>query len=85
MYNESQICEKIRKIYPDIGNCGVDLDVQFSEANRAWEVNLKQGHRHLKTFLDDDDANHCMEGRQCIGLGLQVYQLRDNIRSMRFS
>lgn len=85
MYTEAQICEKIRKVFPDIGKCGVDLNVQFSEGNNAWEVDLKKGHRHLKTFLDTEDADKCMEGRQCVGLGIQIYQLQDNIKSMRFS
>ena|GEM_PF-723657 len=24
MYNKNQICEKIRKTYPDIGECGIN-------------------------------------------------------------
>ena len=80
MYTQSQICEKIRSVYPDIGRCGVDLAVTYDKNNRAWEVHLKKGSRRLKTFLDDEDAQTCMEKENCLGLGLQIYQLKDNIR-----
>lgn len=85
MYTENQICEKIRSVYPDIGACGIDLNVKFSSSDNAWVVHLKKDHHRLKTFLEPEDANLCMEGKHCIGLGLQIYQLRDNIRNMKHS
>lgn len=82
MYTNKQICEKISAMYPDVGACGVDIDVEYSKKNNAWIVDLKRGGRHLKTFLETNDANVCMEGRQCIGMGLQIYQLKDNIKNL---
>lgn len=79
MYNKDQLCEKIRKIYPDIGECGINLNVAFDRNNNAWVVTLKKGHHKLKTFLEKEDATTCMDGKQCIGLGLQISQLKDNI------
>jgi hypothetical protein len=82
MYTENQICEKIRSVYPDIGACGIDVNVEFSATDNAWVVHLKKDNLHLKTFLEPEDANLCMEGKQCIGLGMQIYQLRDNINNL---
>ena len=83
MYNKDQICEKIRKTYPDIGECGIDLNVDFDTSNNAWVVSLKKDHHELKTFLEPEDAAICMDGKQCIGLGIQISQLRDNIKQIK--
>ncbi len=85
MYTKNQICEKIRTVYPNIGACGIDLNVNYDTDNHAWSVLLKRGKTQLKTFIDEEDANICMEGKQCIGLGLQISQLKDNIQQLRLS
>ena len=82
MYDKGQLCDKIREIYPDVGACGIDVAVDFDGATNAWVVDLKKGNRQLKTFLEPEDAEKCMDGKQCIGLGLQIAQLRDNIGHM---
>lgn len=85
MYTENQICEKIRSVYPDIGACGIDLNVKFSPEDSAWIVHLSKGSKQLKTFLEPDDANLCMEDKQCVSLGFEIYQLQDNINQLRYS
>lgn len=82
MYQKDQICDKIRSIYPDVGKCGMDIQVDFDKKNKAWSVLLKKDSRELKTFLEPEDADACMENRQCIGLGWQIYQLKDNIKHL---
>jgi len=80
MYQKNQICDKIRSVYPDVGRCGIDIRVDFDKKNKAWAVLLKKDNRELKTYLEPEDADACMENRHCIGLGWQIYQLRDNLR-----
>jgi hypothetical protein len=82
MYNNEEICKKIMEIYPDIGACGIDVQVAFDEAERAYVVHLAKGGRRLKTFLDDGDAERCLEGKQCVSLGIEISQLKDNIEHM---
>ena len=82
MYTNKQICEKIRAMYPEVGACGIDINVEYSKKNTAWIVDLKKGGRQLRTFLEPEDANVCMEGKQCIGMGLQIHQLKDNIKNL---
>lgn len=83
MYTKDQICEKIQSIHPDVGRCGIDLTVNYDTDNHAWKVGLKKGRQRLDTYLEEEDANFCMEGRQCIGLGLQISQLKDNISQLK--
>ena len=82
MYDKKELCEKIRELYPDIGECGIDVDVDFDEDQKSWTVNLKKDHLELKTFLENQDAELCMEGKQCVSLGLEIAQLKENISKM---
>ena len=83
MFQSQALCEKITQIYPDIGQCGIDLDVEYDHDNQAWMVDLKKDKVRLKTYLEDVDADACMLGKKCIGLGLQVALLKDNIEKLK--
>ncbi len=82
MQDKKELCEKIRSIYPDIGECGIDVDVEYDEAKKAWVVDLKKGNQELKTHLELQEVDDCMEGKQCVSLGLQISQLRANIEKL---
>ena len=82
MIDKSELCEKIRSIYPDIGECGIDIMVEFDEEQQSWVVDLKKDHHELKTFLESGDAQKCLDGRQCVSLGIEIAQLRANIERM---
>ena len=77
--NENELCEKIQQLYPDIGECGIDVNVQYDDDQNRWVVDLKKDQHQLKTFLEDGDAELCMEGKQCVSLGIEIAQLKANI------
>jgi hypothetical protein len=79
MYDKAELCEKIRSIYPDIGECGIDIDVNYDQDQNSWVVYLKKDKHELKTFLEDSDAERCLLGEKCVGLGIEIAQLRANI------
>lgn len=81
MIDKSQLCEKIRNLYPDIGVCGIDLDASFDQAQQRWTVWLKQDRQQLKTYLEPGDAEACLMGQKCLGLSVEVAQLKGNINS----
>ncbi|MHB8808903.1 MAG: hypothetical protein ACYC9M_02670 [Desulfobulbaceae bacterium] len=84
MYSNQELCEKIRGIYPEIGECGINLDVQHDEQKDVWVVDLKKGEHELKHYLEPPDADACMQGKQCVALGLEIAQLRKNIQGEQF-
>ncbi len=82
MIDKLELCEKIRDLYPDIGECGIDVDVKYDEEQRAWVVHLRKETYKLKTFLEKGDAEKCMDGIQCVSLGIEIAQLKDSIERM---
>ena len=82
MLNKDALCEKIRGIYPDIGECGLDVKVEFDDAQNRWTVYLKKDKHELKTYLEPGDAEKCMQGKQCVSLGIEINQLKDSLQRM---
>lgn len=80
MHDKKELCQKIKSIYPDIGECDIDVDVDYNEEKKAWVVELKHGKHHLSTHLEPEDADACMEGQECVYLGTQVAQLAANLK-----
>lgn len=82
MPTKEELCEKIKSVFPEIGACGINLMVDYDENNKAWVVDLKKDNHELKTFLEDSEAQECMDGKQCVSLGIQIGQLRKNIEQL---
>ena len=84
MYNKEELCKKITEIYPELGVCGIDVDVSFDSEKNAWVVDLKKDSHELKHYLDVPEADSCMEGNKCVPLGLEIAQLKKNIEGKQF-
>ena len=82
MITKEELCEKIKAVFPEIGACGINLMVDYDTQNKAWVVDLKKDNHELKTFLEEPEAQQCMDGKQCVSLGLQIGQLRKNIEQL---
>lgn len=82
MPTKEELCEKIRAIFPEIGTCGIDLMVDYDKVNQAWVVDLKKDQHELKTFLEEAEAQQCMDGKQCVSLGIQIGELRKNVEQL---
>jgi hypothetical protein len=82
MIDKNELCQKIISIYPDIGQCGIDVQVEYDQEQKRWVVDLKKNGHKLKTFLEDGDAEKCLMGIQCVSLGIEIAQLRANIERM---
>jgi len=79
MISKAELCKKITEIYPDIGQCGIDVNVEYDEAQERWVVGLEKDHHSVKTFLETGDAELCLMGKQCVSLGIEINQLRDTV------
>ena len=76
MFDKKEVCEKIIELYPDIGACEIDVDAFYSKAKGTWIVELKKGGHKLVHHLDKHDVKDCIDGKQCVALGLDIAQLK---------
>lgn len=79
MHDKKELCDKISKMYPELGECGINVTVDWDEGKNAWIIDLKKDAHELTTHLEPEDADGCMVGKQCLSLGLQIAQLKSNI------
>ena len=72
---------KLREMYPEIVKHDLSLSLSFNKGKDAWIVKLLKGKHELTTHLERKDAEACLEGVQCIYLGVQVAQFLKNFES----
>ena len=75
------LAAKLREMYPEIGKHALDLSLNFDDKKGAWIVKLVKGKHELTTHLEKKDAEACLEGIQCVYLGVQVGQFVKNFES----
>ena len=81
MFDKKELCQKIIELYPDLGACEIDVDAFYSAAKGTWIVELKKGDHTLRHHLEKHDARDCIDGKQCVSLGLEIAQLKKNIEA----
>jgi hypothetical protein len=84
MLDKEKLCEKIAELYPEIGKCGIEIDVTYDTKKKVWIVDLKKDDHELQHHLEYLDAESCMDGKQCVSLGLEIAQLKKNIKGDQF-
>jgi hypothetical protein len=82
MINKESLCDKIKELYPTIGECGIDIEAEYDNDENTWVIHLKKDNQNLKTYLEDGDAEKCMQGELCVGLGIEIAQLKANIERL---
>jgi len=74
MVSKESLCKKIHELYPQIGECDIDLIVNWDKERNAWAVDFKKGVHRIKHYLEDEDATACLDGSQCLSLGMEFGQ-----------
>jgi hypothetical protein len=72
---------KLRSMYPDIDRYGFDLSLDFNQQKDAWIVKMQHENHELTTHLERTDAEACLEGIQCVYLGVQIGQFVKNFEA----
>jgi len=84
MFDKKELCQKIIELYPDLEKQGINVDAFYSTAKGTWVVELKKGEQQLLHHLAKHDALDCMDGKQCVSLGLEIAQLVKNVQEKQF-
>jgi hypothetical protein len=83
MDDKEELCRKLTEMYPEIEECGMDVDFYFDGEKNAWVVDLVKDAHEFIHYLDAPEANDCLEGNKCTSLGLEIAQLKKNIEEKR--
>ncbi len=84
MHNKQELCNKIVGLYPEIGQCEIDIFVDWDNNKNVWVVDLKKDNHELQHYLEVPDADDCMDNKQCVSLGLEIAQLVKNIKGEQY-
>jgi hypothetical protein len=71
---------KILEMYPEIEKMKVISSLTFDDEKKAYVLKLTKGPHQLSTYIDQADADQCMDGRECIHLGVQIRQFLENFK-----
>ncbi len=77
-YEKSELAAKLKEMYPEIEEHNLDLDLEYKDSEQYWVIKLTKGDHRLHTLLNKSDADACMEGTQCVYLGVQIGQFVKN-------
>lgn len=76
-----RLSTKITDIYPELDSDVTALEVGPDDAagdGPDWLVTMRMGGEALSTRIDGADAADCVEGGQCLRLGVQVGRFVQN-------
>jgi hypothetical protein len=66
--------DKLLEMYPEISEHRIALRLAFDEERDAWVIRFEKENHSRYAFLDKKDADACMDGQQCLYLGVLVNQ-----------
>ncbi|MDQ1333530.1 MAG: hypothetical protein QG552_480 [Thermodesulfobacteriota bacterium] len=73
-YSPNELRDKLLEMYPEIDRYRLSMSLIFDNQKDAWVVTFKKGEHQRHAFLDQKDANACMNGNACIYLGVLIAQ-----------
>jgi hypothetical protein len=76
MIDNKTICKTIENIFPEKGECGKDINVEWDKKNNAYIVEYLENGKKARTFLEPEDAALCIDKDRCLDLAFQVNQVR---------
>ena len=74
MLDKAQLCDKLHEIYPEIGECNIDLNVNWDNERNVWAVDFTKNGDKIRHYLESEDADLCMDREQCMNLGIEFGQ-----------
>jgi len=77
-HQADELGKKLKEMYPEIGKHKIDLDLEYKTDKNYWVIKLIKGDHRMHTLLNKEDADACLEGVQCIYLGVQIGQFIKN-------
>ena len=80
-YTTVALKNKISEIYPDIQKHGITFGLGLSDDSNTYIVKLSKDTHELVTYLDKKDADACIDGKQCVQLGVKIGEFIRNFEA----
>jgi hypothetical protein len=77
-YTMDALKAKVKEMFPDIDKYQMECDLVLDAGKDAYIIKLTKGDHVLTTHLEKADADACMQGRECVHLGVQMAQFVKN-------
>jgi hypothetical protein len=78
VHDKRALRNTIGDLYPEIGESDIGIDMEWDETRNIWVVELKRGDRIIKTFLEPEEADECIQGKPCVALDCHIPLLMSN-------
>ena len=69
---KENLAAKLKNIYPEIEQFGLQLQLEFDEQTKAWIATFNTPEHTLSTHLEEADVESCLLGKECVHLGVQL-------------
>lgn len=79
-YTDIAIKDKIMEMYPEIAQNEISISLNFSREKKVYIMKLRKDLHELTTHLEKKDIDECMDGIECVHLGVQIGQFSENFR-----
>ena len=73
----TKLKEAIDRLYPEVARNNLNLGVERDEETGSWLVTVTGKEKSLSTHLGTEDAEACLEGRECVHLSQEVARFLD--------
>ena len=83
--NKDDLAAKLKEMYPEIVEHGLDMDLEFNPDNNYWVVKLSKGDHRLHTLLDQKDADGLSGGHPVRVPGGADRPIRKELRILRLA
>ncbi len=77
-YTNFTLKDKIAEMFPEVEKHGIAISLDWNEEKNAYIVKFKKGKHELTTYIEKKDADECMEGIECVRLGVQLGEFAKN-------
>ncbi len=79
-YTDIAIKDKIMEMYPEIAQNEISISLNFSREKKVYIMKLRRDLYELTTHLEKKDIDECMDGIECVHLGVQIGQFSANFK-----
>lgn len=63
---------KLKEIYPEIEKYNLGMQIEQDQETSSWVVTLSKQGQTLSTHLDYADVENCLQGKECVHLGVEL-------------